>query len=199
MGVRIGVWEDGSEPWLAARVGRIGGSEIGTAMGWNPWESREELLDRKRGVREPRPTNDAMQRGHYLEGAVADWLADKQRLTYDDDASKGTYVHPDIPWALFNPDRITTTGELVEIKTAREKDPEHGWGRAGTDQIPLTYAAQVTWGMHVLGLAVCHVGVLFGTPFQFSRYLVRYDPEVAAHLLAEGERFIADLIQEQAA
>lgn len=197
---RLGIWQDGSPEWHAARATRIGGSDIGTVCGWNQWETREELLARKRGELAPRPATDATDRGHYLEDAVARWLADKNNLHYDTIRSDATYVHDDEDWMLYNPDRIAHGDELVEIKTAAEKTAERGWGRQGTDQIPLCYQAQVTWGMHVLGLTVCHVGVLFGSPFTFARYRVRYDPEVAAYLIEQGLHFMHDLTeQEQAA
>lgn len=197
IGVRIGTWEPGTPEWHAARATRLGGSEIGTALGWNPWQTRNELLAVKRGEAEPRPGTKATERGTWLEAAVADWLADRYDLTYDDDLGRGTYAHPDLPWASFNPDRITTGLDLVEIKTAAEKDPEKGWGRQRTSEVPLTYQAQAMWGLHVLGLAVCHFGVLFGKPFEFAYYKIKYDAEVAAHLVNEGARFMADMQRKE--
>jgi putative phage-type endonuclease len=187
---RLGVWQVETPEWHAARDSRIGGSEIGTVAGWNPWETRDDLLGRKLGLIPRREGNANTERGHYLEEAVATWLADKSSLTYDYDASQGTYVHPELDWMAFNPDRLTTDSELVEIKTASTRD---GWGRQGTDAIPLTYQAQCHWGLHVLGLTICHVGVLFGDPFQFARYKVRYDPMAADYLIRQGEAFMADL------
>lgn len=197
-GKAIGPFAPGSAEWHEARRTRIGGSDIGTVMGWSPYETRAELLHRKAGLLAPKKQSPAMKRGHLCEGAVLAYLADRHNLTYAPDMSGQTFVHADHDWALYNPDAIATSGVLVEAKTCSDRNAENGWGRAGTDQVPLHYVAQVTWGMGVTGANLCHVGVLAGAlngrpNLDFATYTVDFNADLFAALLAEGERFITDL------
>lgn len=194
----LGRWAPGGDAWRDARRARIGGSEIGTVCGWNRYETAEELLARKRGELPPRPDTDATLRGRYLEAGVLQWLADREGFVVDP-AMQGTWVHDDHDIALFTPDAVTTDGRLVEIKTAAVKDAEEGWGRAGTSQIPLAYQAQCQWGLGILGLTGCLVGVCFGTPFEFRRYRVKFDRKVFDHLLRRAAEFVARLNQTREA
>jgi putative phage-type endonuclease len=200
----IGTHTPRSPEWHQARAGRIGGSDIGTICGWapldrngEPYETPGTLLARKRGELPDKPSTDAMERGNYLEPAVAAWFADKTGATYAEEASKGSYVHPDVDWALCHPDRILTDGSLLEIKTAAEKNPEHGWGRQATDQVPLHYAAQATWQMWIMGANICHIAVLFGSPFKFAHYRVRRDPLVIEHIVAAATDFHHHMTREE--
>lgn len=194
----LGVFEDGSPEWHAARARRIGASDIGVICGWSPFRTRADLLAEKRGETAPRPMSDAMARGHYLEPAIAAWFADETGADYDA-GSDGTYVHPDHDHHLANPDRICTDGSVLEVKTSKEKTVEHGWGRAGTSQVPITYAAQCQWLMHVLGLDLCHVAVLFGAPFKFCRYRVKRDDDVIAYLIRQADAFHTELTEQRTA
>ena len=198
----LGRWPDRSPEWYAARAGRIGGSDIGVVMGWyltdplgRPLKTREQLLDEK--VNNPGPPDrkpsKATDRGTYCEPAIAAWLADSAGLTYDD-AWTGTWVDDHDDRWMYNPDAVTSDGRLVEFKTTEVRDASHGWGRARSDQVPLPYAAQVQWGMGILGLTECLVGVLAGSPkFEFARYRVRFDPDVFAYLRANAEAFMAQV------
>lgn len=196
MAIKLGTWETSDPAWHAARRHRIGGSDIGVIMGWSPYLSPGDLLAMKLDGQHVRDT-PAMTRGRYLEPAIAAWLAESEGLTYNPEMI-GTFVHEKWDWMLFNPDRVTTDGRLVEIKTAAEKTAAREWGRAGTDQIPLTYQAQCQWGMGILDLPTCLVGVCFGSPFEFRRYRLRFDPEAFDYLRATGERFVADLTAKAA-
>jgi predicted phage-related endonuclease len=79
-------------------------------------------------------------------------------------------------------------------RTPQTKAQQRGHLVAGTSQIPLTYAAQCMWLLHVLGADVCHVAVLFGQPFLFKRYKIRRDDAVIAYLVREADAFHADLL-----
>lgn len=188
-----------SPEWHAARDGRIGGSDIGTACGWNPYESRDELLQRKAALLAPRPETKAMRRGQHCEPAVLSWLAAEKHLTYDQARAAQTWQHDDHDWAIYNPDAITDDNVLVEAKSATARTPENGWGRAGTDAVPLTYAAQAQWGLTLLGLDMCWLGVLAGAgpsgepDLHFAAYRIKAKPAVQAYLLDQAARFIDDL------
>lgn len=205
--VKIGEWPDRTPEWYAARVGRIGGSDVGVLMGWaehaeaDRWsKSRAELLAEKVGelrrtLERPapeKPWKGGRARGVYCEPAIRDWLADREGIEYDP-TYKGTWVDSEHDWMMVNPDGVTTDGRLVECKTCDVRDAEHGWGRAGTSKIPLTYGAQVTWSLGILGLKNALVPVLSGAPkFEFALYKVKFDPIVFSYLRGNARRFIED-------
>lgn len=200
----LGSFTPDSREWHEAREGRIGGSSIAAACGWSPYETRDDLLARMAGEIAPRETTKAMNRGTWLEPAIANWLAADRGLTYDDEASAATYQHDAFDWAIYNPDRICTNGLLVEIKTTGDRSTDRGWGRAGSDTVPLVYQAQVMWGMGIIGLDDCLLAVLHGATngrpdLGLAVYRLRFNPDIYAALLKRGERFITELRARKAA
>lgn len=194
----LGVWPDRSPEWLAARDGRVGGSDVGVICGWSPHKTRGQLLQERLGLTDRRPTTAGMARGSYCESAVLTWLSDHCKVDYDPERSRGSWVDTEHDWRLYNPDAVTTDGRLVEVKTTAVRDLEHGWGRAMTDQVPLTYAAQVQYGMGILGLKRTLLGVLSGAPrFEFALYKLTFDPQVFTFLAAQAEAFLAELAQAE--
>lgn len=204
MPIPIGCWEPDSPEWLQARRNRVGGSEIGVICGWSPYPdaTRQRLLHRKLGLLEEKPTSRAMDRGKRLEAPVIGWLADRHKLAVDMQASSSTYTSPQCDRWLYNPDAIGVTASdtlvLLEAKTTSDRSADHGWGKAGTDKVPLHYAAQCQWGMGVLGIDVCYLGVLNGClngrpNLDFATYTLRFDPGVFAYMCGEADDFLAEL------
>jgi len=195
---KIGQWTPEDDAWHEARRFRVGGSEIGTIMGWSPFQTRADLKAEKLGLVSRRKSK-AMQRGNYLEPAIAAWLADELGLTYDQ-SYKGTWVDDEHDYMLYNPDAVTTDGRLCEFKSTAVRDSEHGWGRAGTGSVPLAHGAQCIWGMGILGLKECHLAVISGTPkFEFAKYHIKFDSIVFAYLRGQARKFIEQLKEEAAA
>lgn len=191
--ILLGRWEADDPRWHEARSNRIGGSEIGAICGWSPFQTREQLLAEKTGMAERKPCTPAMERGNYLESSIAAWLADKEKITYDD-TKMGTWIADDNPFQVYNPDGITSDGRLAEFKTTSVRDAEHGWGRAGTDQVPLTYQAQVMYGMGLLGLNECLLAVLSGAPrFEFARYRIRFHQPTYDYLVGQAALFYDEM------
>ena len=64
----LGVFESGSEEWHDARHSGIGGSEIGTIMGLNPWESAFALWAKRTGqIPDNPPENWSIRFGRAFE------------------------------------------------------------------------------------------------------------------------------------
>jgi len=187
-----------SPPWYLARVGRIGGSDIATACGWSPWHSRAELLEEKSAVQPATASTAAQERGNMLEPAALAWLSARKGVGYDAEASVTTWLHETLDWAMFTPDGITEDGELVEIKTTSDRSIDRGWGRAGTDQVPLYYAAQVQWGLGILEASRAWLGVIHGATngrpdLDLAIYKIDFNPAAFAGLITRGQRFIDEL------
>lgn len=174
--------QPGSPAWLRT----MSASKIAAVAGLSPYESRFSLWHRMAGHLADEQT-DAHRRGHYLEPAIRNWFADQHpewavTLT-------GTWAHECAPWMTASPDGLVDGAELLEIKTAADPD---GWGKPGTDEIPVGYRAQVQWQLLVTGAKRCHVAVLL--PYlSFAEYVVDADTGEQRYLTEAAEAFMASL------
>lgn len=189
----LGWFEPGTDEWHAVRANGIGGSEIAAVMGISPYESRFSLWHRKKGMVEPVEETDVMYWGKVHEPAICAEFA--KRHPGLELRPSPTYASAGHPSEIANPDRLILDSEwrtvaLVEAKTSRD---DEGWGKEGTDEIPVHYRAQCLWYLMVLGVPTCHVAVLIAGS-EYREYVVEYD-EAEAQLMrqaaAEFQRTLA--------
>ena len=194
----IGTYAPGSPEWHEARRTRVGGSEIAVILGLSPYESPFSLWHRKRGEIEPVETNPRMEVGNYVEDAIAQWFAD-QHPEYEVERA-GTYVHPDRPWQLANPDRLLWNRQceprnpvgILECKFSQYGD---GFGKTGTDQIPVHYTCQTRHYSDVFdGLPVFVAGLIGG---QFGEWRVEWDEADALLMRQAGKDFLDSIANNQ--
>jgi putative phage-type endonuclease len=148
----VGLFEPGSADWHEARADGIGGSEIGTIMGLNPYESAYSLFLKKTGqIPTPQLDSFAVWRGSAYEAPLLEYFAIQhpelelfRTGTYSDAINPVLHANPD---ALAR-DRNTGEWWVIEVKTARS------YWESG---IPPHYAAQVTHYMDVLGIPRAYV------------------------------------------
>lgn len=198
----LGHFEPGTPDWHAARAAGIGGSEIAAVLGISPYESRFSLWHRKQGLIAPVEESEEMFWGKEHEPAICRRFATLHPEWFV--RGSFTYAAAERPWQIANPDRNLwptdshiddrVPAAVLEAKTARE---DRGWGKAGTDDIPVHYRAQCLWYMDVTGARRCHVAVLIAGS-EYREYAVDYDQaeadlmrEAAAEFmrtLAAGER-----------
>lgn len=179
----VGVFESGTSAWHEARAYSLGGSEIGTILGVNQWESALTLWAKKTGKIEVEPlTNWAVRFGQAFENPilelwqqehpeyellyrwvdVSDNTADGSLLTVKQKSyNMGTYQHCDFPYLHANPDALARdrqTGEwlIVEVKTAR----------TSFEALPPNYEAQVRHYMAVMGIQRSVVVAVAGMTWQ---------------------------------
>ncbi|MFJ1695736.1 YqaJ viral recombinase family protein [Streptomyces sp. NPDC088252] len=192
----LGWFEPGSTDWHAARAAGIGGSEIAAVMGISPYESRFSLWHRKQGLIAPVEESEEMYWGKVHEPAICDRFA----LNHPDWAvcESATYAAPGYPWQIANPDRVLhprnkpeewVPPAVLEAKTARD---DHGWGKPGTDEIPVHYRAQCLWYMDVLGARRCDVAVLIAGS-EYREYVVDYDQAETDLMRDAGAEFMRTL------
>lgn len=199
--IKLGTYTPLSDAWYEARRWRVGASEAPAVLGMSPWQRADDLMTAKLDGTQV-PDSPAMLRGRLLEPAVLAWGVEKVGLHYDEDASAATYVHDEHDWALANPDAITWDGVLVEAKTTHNRDTEDGWGRGGTDQIPLAYQAQVEWACGVIGLdrwvLLVLAGGINGRPsLDFMAYKGRANPARFAAMTARIGRWHTQLLDQR--
>ena len=148
-------FENGSPEWLEQRMAGIGGSDVGTIVGANKYQTVTDLWAYKTRRVPGVETTAPMEWGNRLEPVILDKFEEEHpEFTLLRDV--GTWRNIQAPWQLANPDAIAVSPVrdwLVEIKTAR-----YPW----RDGVPMSYQFQVQWYMHVLGLDQAIVAVLFG-------------------------------------
>lgn len=152
----IGTHAANSDGWHGLRATGIGGSDIAAILGLSPWQSAFSLWHNKNGMSGP-PVKQEMVWGHYHEDTIARWYRDTHPGVRV--ARTGTWRNRERPWQIANPDRLITGKRVLEIKTDRTGD---GWGKGGTDEIPVYYRAQVIWYLDCLGWERADIAVLIG-------------------------------------
>ena len=112
--------------WLKIRTelanqGRLGGSDIGAAVGDNPYKSHYALWCEMVGLYEPEDISDkeAIKQGVMFEAAVADRFAKESGIGVEE--VPYIFTNSDAPHLFATPDRLCLDGESgLECKTAKE-------------------------------------------------------------------------------
>lgn len=163
----VGRFADGSPEWHDARRSVIGGSEVGSIMGVNSFESRYVLWYRKAGfITKEEVANPLFEWGHRLEPTVAEKFAEMHPEFAVE--RSGSWVHQDRPWHGANPDRILAPVYLSDDGDNHVGDPEavleiktsmagYGWDN---DMCPVKYVAQLRWYLECFGLEYGYLVVL---------------------------------------
>lgn len=175
----IGDFENQSAEWHELRSKGIGGSQVGTILGLNQWESAYTLWAKLTGkIPESFEQNEKMFWGTVLEPVIREQWA-KQNPEFEV-FETGTWADE---YRHANPDGILKIGDdygLLEIKTAGYR-----W-----DEIPPNYFAQCQWYMHLLGLKWCKLVVLFQGN-NLETYSFGYDSEFADNMVKRVDDFWA--------
>lgn len=106
---------DDRESWLKARKEKgLGASDAATMCGANPFHSSAELWQEKTGLTPPQAENDAMRRGHELEGKVRDWFMNNYGSVVELEYHEfGIYSRSDYPMLFATLDgRLTVTKDF---------------------------------------------------------------------------------------
>lgn len=156
----------------------IGSSDLSAIVGTSPyttWQEKwEEKALGKRKERDPK-LDDLAHWGDVMEPVIADEYARRVRSRGWIVEPHDTLVHPEITWAVANPDRIVsallpfddlglagavakTVFHGLEIKN-RDKNDKPRWK---DNHIPAEVATQAYWGMFVSGLPRWDVAALIG-------------------------------------
>ncbi len=152
----LGNFESDSPEWHEARKHSIGGSEIGTIMGLNPWESAYTLWANKLElIPNSFQENWAIRLGKAFEEPILKLFG--QQHPELEIYRAGSFVSKEFEFMHANPDamaRNKETGEwiVIEVKTAR-----YNW-----DALPAHYACQVQHYMHVMGVSKAIVVAVAG-------------------------------------
>lgn len=139
-------YPQGTRQWLNARTCMLTASDVGAALGTNPYMTRTDLIRHKAGL-EPRCVfGGFVAHGHKYEDEAAEAYAMRTgRMLVE----MGLVQHATYSWLGASPDRITLCGRAVEIKCPVTRGFERG------EPIPPYYMDQMQLQMEVLDLDVC--------------------------------------------
>jgi putative phage-type endonuclease len=159
----------GSDEWLEARRGGIGGSDVAAVLGLSPWATPLDVwLAKTRGS--DAAATEAMDWGHRLEPLVRARFAEGRTAWVDE--VPGTVSHDAAPFMRASLDGCVQDAEgtaVLEIKTSRSPFA----------QLPQQYLLQVTHCMGVTGWTdvPAHVACLFGGN-TYVEFRVEFDRQV---------------------
>ena len=149
-------------------IRKVGGSDVATILGLNPYKTAVELYHEKRGTLDliDLSGNIAVEAGNVLEDGIAELAAAHMSRAWGRTVklrrSNLTLVHPDYDWITVHIDRDVVGEERgVEIKNVGAQAARN-WGPQGTDEIPDYYLPQPHTYMLVKSYPVWTVAGYFG-------------------------------------
>jgi putative phage-type endonuclease len=163
----LGTFTSDSPEWHELRSHGIGGSEMGTIIGLNPWESAYALWAKKTGkITDDFKENWAVRLGKAFEEPIVKLFEEEHPEL--EIFSCGTFASNEVDFLHANPDALARhreTGEwfVIEIKTAR-----YTW-----DGVPPHYVCQVQHYMDVLGIPKSYVVAVAG--MDYKEYFIEAD------------------------
>lgn len=188
------------EQWHFRRRLGIGGSEAGTILGLNKYQTAWDLWGIKTGRVAPPDLsdNDAVIMGHLLEQVVAERYMKITGKTVR--RSNVHHIHKEKPWLVGNLDRVVV-GEKrgLECKTASSFAAKGKFGKGNQygpdgelvilcDEVPDTYMIQVQHYMAVTGLEVFDLAVLIDGR-KTSIYTIARNDELIAEIESQLTEF----------
>jgi hypothetical protein len=134
-----------SEEWLRLRGKMLTASDVATALGDNPYESRQSLILKKCfKAKNGFNGNDATRHGEKYENEAREIYCSR---TGEKAHDLGLVQHQTIDWLGGSADGITENGILLEIKCPMK--------RAIKDEVPKYYLPQIQILLEVLDMEVC--------------------------------------------
>ena len=169
----------------------LGGSDIATVFGINPWKTPLELFMEKRGLLAPNEDENAKQKelGHLLEPVVARVFAAETGSEIIEDY--GMYQHAEYPFAIADIDylyRQGTTEGVLECKSTTY----HKAGDYQNDRTPIHYELQVRFYLEVRQYETGELACLWGNnpDTDFVHRTIRYDKHISREILEGAKEFI---------
>ena len=133
--------------WIDLRKGRIGGSSIGTILGYNKYQTPYELWKELIGREVPKDISDkpCVIRGKTAEKPLIELYRVLNPSKNVVEGNQVVYQSEENPRFIANPDGFVDDDTILEIKTASIRDWEE-W----KDKIPMSYYCQVMWYMWIM-------------------------------------------------
>lgn len=148
------------EAWLADRRTCITGTDVAAILGVSRFSSPIKVYLDKKGLSETTGENEAMIWGRRLEIPILEAYAEQEGVELQFADSYALLRVPGFPILGATLDAVRTIDNApVDAKNTRNRGDE--WGPAGSDQIPVYYAAQLAVQMMVQNSDFADLAVLF--------------------------------------
>ncbi len=185
------------ENWLTARRTGIGGSDVASVLGLNPWRTPYDLWMDKTGQVPHGEENAAMHFGTILEQVVADEfvLRTGKKVRRDNQMHRTGKDN----FQIANLDRVVVGEDaILECKTANAFRADD-WGESQEDEIianqvvtehkiPLYYETQIQWYMGVCQKSKAYLAVLIGGQ-DFRIYCIAFNQTIYTSLVEKCQAF----------
>jgi putative phage-type endonuclease len=180
----------GSRGWYEWRRWSVTGSDIAAICGNSPYETRDEVLERKLTGRD-KTKNYAMRRGTSLEPLVREMFEELMWVKFPPVCIENV----DEGWMRASLDGLHED-QILEIKCPNLET--HLMALRG--EIPLHYMMQVQWGLFCTGLEVCWYvsysdNKLISLDKQVAIVKVIPDNELQKNIKLQAEKFYTDLCE----
>lgn len=165
----LGNYAPGSPEWHSERRNGVGGSEVGTILGLNPYESAYALWAKKTGkIPSEIQENWAIRFGKAFEEPILRlWQEEHPEW---DVYTTGTYQDADCSYRHANPDAIAIHKETKELMVLEVKTARSSW-----ESVPPAYQAQV---LHYMGVLKIQRGMIVAVAgMTWNEYPVIYNQE----------------------
>lgn len=136
------------QEWLDLRKGRVGGSQIGTILGYSKYQTDYELWKELIGRKTPKDISDkpCVIRGKSAEKHLVGLYASLHPEKNVQEGNQVIYVSKKNDRFIANVDGFIDDDTVLEIKTATIND----WSE-WKDSIPMAYYCQCMWYMWITG------------------------------------------------
>ena len=175
--------------WLKVRQSGIGGSDISSVCGINPWKSALALYyDKTQEVKEDDVENLPAELGTYLEPFMKVkfedwWKKNKGGEIIEVESMPFILQHSTNEIALANLDGFFGDN-LVEYKTTSERNYKQ-WEE---DNLPDYYYLQTQWYLYVTNFKYCYIAFLIGNR-KFDVKLIERNEEVIKQIVEKADYF----------
>lgn len=175
------------------RKQHIGGSDVPTIMGCNPFATAHDLWLEKTGQVPAFEGNEATRIGTAIEPAVRQLYEQERGVflfkptsTFSDEATGGLLrVNPD-----FFEEKAKRGSVIVESKSSMQSRDDDGWGDPGTNEVPESVLYQVQAQMACCDSDIARVARLFGGyRLGFAVYEIRRDDSLIDIIREEVQAF----------
>ena len=192
------------EEWLTWRQKGIGGSDIASVIGINPWSSPLAVYyDKVEKVGELEVENLPAELGLFLEPFIAvkfeKWLKENEGI--DIVVLKSEYIlqHPTNPIALANLDGhffhpSIQENVIVEYKTTSERNYQE-WADGS---LPDYYYLQIQWYLYVTNVKKCYLAFLIGNN-KFNVTVIERNEEVIEMIVKRVAEFWTNFVEKKVA
>lgn len=134
--------------WLEARKKGLGGSEIASILGLNPYSSALDVFLDKTGQTPPIEDNKYMKAGRKLEPIIVDYFAEETGLKPIEGFEEDVIIkHKDFDFLLGTPDRFILDQDgkvyVLECKSTQKE--------ISSDNLPEAWFCQLQWYLGISG------------------------------------------------